>query len=489
MSYQLNDLGNTLINQISDIVTGGDEAPPPSPNTFITWATPGIPMEPKNFDFATNGFGSGKDAAEDIGILNHAFSFAQLVDFIPDIKAAYTSDQQQARYSPDAEARLSTIYGEILRFSKVVHTELSDEEKQKIEKFRALLRTTKKVKDIVTDEEKEVTEDAPMLVSYYDKMANYVAAALNYNNKRVAAQGATGDLGKAAVADWSANAELYRLQVKAARDAWTSGGYRNEVDQINAYIDQVARRDMKLWKQTLVEYFEDALVNATAQGQRFYYSSILPGDFAEAGGWTTYKVGHETVDAETHKESTEHHAGAGVNFGFFSVGGSGQESSSKYSATMETDKFALSLDLCQTVISRPWFYPEFFQNRGWMLRKGEGWNYEDMPSDGVKPPETKGRFIGYPTMILWARNIRIKSEQFESAYEAYKHDVGAEASVGWGPFTLDGGGASSKEDTHLQTTKDSQGLNVSGMQIIGFVNHLIGKAPNPLEELKPEQFE
>jgi hypothetical protein len=29
---------------------------------------------------------------------------------------------------------------------------------------------------------------------------------------------------------------------------------------------------------------------------------------------------------------------------------------------------------------------------------------------------------------------------------------------------------------------------VKGMQIIGFVNHLIGKAPNPLPELKDADF-
>jgi len=488
MGYKLNDLGNVLINQISDIVLGGDQAAPANPNTFLTWCQPGIPFGPEHFDFSTSGFGSGADAKADIAILNHAFNFAQLVDFVPDIRAAYTGDKQQGRFNPDAEERLTTIYSEILRFSKVVHQDLTDEEKAKIEKFRGLLRQTKTVKDIVTDEEKEVTEDGPMLKAYNEKLAAYIAAALNYNNKRVAAQGATGELGKTAVADWAANAELYRLQVKAAMDAWTSGGYRNEVDQINAYIDQVTRRDMVLWKQTLVELFTDSVVNATAQGQRFNYTTLLPGDFATAGGWTTYNVSHETVDQRTHDESTQWNASAGLSLGFWSFGGSAHGSETEHTENLEVENFGLSCDLCQTVISRPWFYPEFFANRGWDLRTGEGWMYDDMPSNGAAPPETKGKFIGYPTTILWARNVHVTSADFSREYTAYSSEYGGGGSVGWGPFTISGGGAHQEADTHLHTDANAQGVHVNGMQIIGFVNHLIGKAPNRLEEIKDEDL-
>jgi hypothetical protein len=145
-----------------------------------------------------------------------------------------------------------------LRFSKVVTQELSEAEKAKIEKFRKLLRTEKIVKDIITEEEKTVVEDGPVLRLYNEKLVAYLTAATNYNNKRIAAQAATGPEGKLAVADWTNNANLYRLQVKAAMDDWTGNGYRNEVDQMRAYINQVTQRDMMLWKQRLLEYFEDA---------------------------------------------------------------------------------------------------------------------------------------------------------------------------------------------------------------------------------------
>jgi hypothetical protein len=486
MGYPLNTLGETLTTQIREILTGGDGKVPPSKNSFVTFCAPGLPLTAEAFDFAASGLGTGKDAEADKKLLNQAFNWAQLVDFIPDVTAAYQNGHQDGVFRPGDQKRLSSIYGEILRFSKVVHRELTAAERAKIAKFRKLLYTTRTVTDIVTDEVSTVTEDGPILKAYYAKQAAYAAAALQYNAKRVAAMSATGVEGKAAIADWSANAELYRLQVKAAMDAWISGGYRNEVDKINAFINSIGRRDMLLWKQTLIELFDDAIVNGLAPGQRFLFTSLIPGDFARSGGWTRYSLSHSTVDTSSQNSSSSWSAKAGVNFGLFSFGANGGGSSSHASGNTEVSEFKLTMELCPVVVSRPWYYPEFFQNRGWTLNKGEGWLYDEMPSDGARPP--KGNFIGYPTMALFARDVKIDSREFASAYSSFQKQIGAGGSVGWGPFTLSGSYSHSSGGSTFQARETAQGLAVDGMQCIAFVNHLIGKAPNPLPELKPADF-
>src|SRR3954465_1638491 len=149
----LNDLGQTLIAQLSDVVSGGDASVPPPPNSFVTWLAPGIPFEAADFTFAAKGLGSGATAEEEKLLTQQASDFARLVDFIPDPVSAYTNAKQEAVFRT-SEARMSHMYGEILRASKVVKADLTAAEKAKIEKFRKLLRTTKKVKDIITDEEK-----------------------------------------------------------------------------------------------------------------------------------------------------------------------------------------------------------------------------------------------------------------------------------------------------------------------------------------------
>lgn len=202
MAYTLKDLGTVFRNTMYDTICGGDGSLPPSKDSFVTWCMPGLPYTEGDFDFAASGLGTAKDAEGEKAMLQHAFNFAMQVDFIPDPKACYDNDKQQGVYRNDAGLRLSELYGQILRFSKVVNYELTDDQKAKMEKFRGLLRTTKTIKDIVTDEEKQVTQDGPMLAAYKQKMQEYIVAQLSYNNKRVAAQAASGPEGKAAVMDW-----------------------------------------------------------------------------------------------------------------------------------------------------------------------------------------------------------------------------------------------------------------------------------------------
>jgi hypothetical protein len=482
----LNDLGQALTTQIYHTVMGGDGKVPPPKDTFLTWCMPGMAFTPQDVDFCAKGIYSAHTGEEMNTRLMHAFNLSMLLDFIPDVDAPYSTDRQEGMYKPDAEKRLSEMYRQILRFSKVVNHDPSPTEKEKLERFRKLLFSTKKVKDLVTDEEKEVTVESPMLAAYNEKMAAYFAAVLEYNAKRVAAAAATGPEGKQAVADFSMNAQTYYLKVKAAADAWTSGGYRNEVDQMNAFINQVTERSMVMWKQQLEEAYDKAVVTGTDVAIPFRYTTLVPGAFATAPGWTTIGVNHETTHWAKDNESKSWNAGGGLSFGLFSIGGGAHGTKTEVQATSEIHSFSLSFDLTQTLIVRPWFFPEWFASRGWMLRKGEGWTFDQMPSDGAKPPQ--GEFIGYATQALFARNVAIRSADFVSAYKSVQSSVGGGGGIGWGPFRLSGGYSHSEGHERYDAQADGEWLRVPGMQIIGFINHLIGKAPNPLPELKDSDF-
>ena len=486
MAFPLNDLGNAVTTQIYHTIMGGDETVKPPKDTFFTWCMPGLPITANDLDFAAKGIYSAATGEEMNTRLQHAFALAMLFDFIPDVDAPYSTDRQEGMFKPDAEMRLSEIYRQILRFSKVASFELSDAEKAKMAKFRGLLFATKKVKDLITDEEKEITEEGPVLKAYNERMAAYIAAATEYNAKRVAAAGATGPEGKAAVADWSMNAQLYALKVKAAADAWTSGGYRNEVDEMNGWINQTTQRSLVLWKQELLEAYDKGVVTGTDVAIPFRYTTLVPGDFANAGGWTTIGVSHETVDWAKHNESTSWSVGGKASFGFYSAGGGVNKSSATQTHDVALSSFGMEFEIAQAIIVRPWFYPEWFANRGWILRKGEGWTFDEMPSDGGSPP--KGTFIGYATQAIFVRNLKIKSADFVSAYKATQEEFGANASVGWGPFSLSGSYKHTESDEKFHSDAQGEWMNVNGMQIIGFVNHLIGKAPNPAEDLKEEDF-
>ncbi|MFJ9378594.1 hypothetical protein [Streptomyces sp. NPDC101455] len=486
MGYQLGDLGRTFRDQMYNVLTGGDGSVPPAKSSFITWCMPGLPYQEADFAFAAQGIGTGATAAEDKLLLQQAYNFSSLIDFIPDVTSAYSSGRQDGVWRNASGARLSEIYGQILKFSKVVDDQLTDDQKAKLDRFRGLLRVTRTVKDIVTEQEKQVTEDSPMLKAYKACMQAYVTAALSYNNKRIAAQAAVGESGKQAVADWAANAQLYSMQAAAAMDDWTSSGYRNEVEEINAYIDQTTEKSMLLWKRNLERFYEEANTNALGPGQSFYYTTVVPGDFATSNGWTAYSMYHQMVDSHSHYETTSWSAGGGLNFGLWSTSAGVTTNSQDYSENFQVDDFSMSFEMAQVQVVRPWFYPEFLENRGWDLRKGQGWNYDQMPSDGGNPPQ--GRFIGYPLQALFIRNLTIHSASLAQALQTHQSSVSVNASVGWGPFSVKGSYSHSESDQHFHSENDGATITVPGMQIIGFVNHLLDTTPNLLDGLDPDQL-
>jgi hypothetical protein len=484
------DIGAAFLESLFARVLGGDLHVPTPKDKFLTLCYPGIPVRPEDFEFCTKGLGGGVDAAEDKRLLQQAYNLAAIVDYIPDPKGIYSSEKQATVFR-SSQARLSTLFGEILRVSKVLDQKLSKEDIAKIERLRAKLRTKKKIKNLITEEEQEVTEDSAVQKLYNEKLEAYLTAALLYNSKRTAAQAAIGPEGKAAVSDWANNAQLYRMQVKAAFDRWVSGGYKNEVEQINAFINQKTQRSLMLWKQMLQEYFRDATVAGLGPGQEFHYTSLVPGNFATSGGWTNYKLTQTEVDYWRRQSSTKWGAGGGLNFGFFRVGAQANGETDKYSDNLNVSDFSIEFSLAQVLISRPWFFPEFFTNRGWTLRKGEGWTFDDMPSDGnlASADGPKGNCVGYPTAILFAKDIKIRSAELSKAYSAYRSGFSAGVSIGWGPFSLSGSYSRSDSGANFNSDIKGETIEAPGMQILGFVNHLFGKAPNPLPEYKDADFE
>src|SRR5262245_31786393 len=109
----LNDLGRALRGQLAEIIVGGDAHVPGVRDTFVNWCTPGIPYEPTDFEFAANGLGSGATAEDEKRLVNQAYNFSTLVDFIPDASGLLTFDNQVV-VAQNAQARLSHMYGEIL---------------------------------------------------------------------------------------------------------------------------------------------------------------------------------------------------------------------------------------------------------------------------------------------------------------------------------------------------------------------------------------
>ena len=286
------DLMQALIDKLYAVITGNDGNIKIPRNKFVTWLLPGIPCTPEDFKFCSKGLGAGSNALEDKEMYQQAFYFSKLFDFIPEINdpLTYTGELEQAIFTSTQDT-ISSVYNDILRYSQVVDQEITPEQQAKIQKFRDLMSVVVEEKDFITDEIKQVMKPGPITLAYENKMKEYIDAANEYMSLLIAAQGATGGAeDKQRVSAWANMAPILRKKVNAAYDAWISQGYKNQYEEMNAFINQITQRSMVLYKKDLQEKFERSRLTNPGAGDAgdFYYTTLLPGNFATSGGWTEF---------------------------------------------------------------------------------------------------------------------------------------------------------------------------------------------------------
>ncbi len=507
---------NSIMGKLYNILTNGDDTVPKSEDNFFSWATPGIPIEPGDFEFLSQGLtgvvkkakldeirGQGAEngnnpvevtpqmleslrAQDTAGLYMQAENFSRLVDFVPDL--ASTTNNQFAQLSiMNNEGTLSERYEYILRMSQIMQTELPEETKKKIEKFRGLLSVTKTKKNLIDDTETQVTEPSPLVVVYNQKMGEYENAALEYNSHRIDAL--TADNVKA-VHYWAINANILRNKVKAAMADWVSSGYKNEYDQMAAFIDQVMQRDMALLKQQYRDDLEKARLTGMASGSDFYYTSLVPGNFMKASGWTEF--GFSSSDFNTSSNSSysfsrSSTSAAGGWLGIFGGGGTASSAGgeSQSHVQFDSDHFGMNFKITQVPIVRPWYKTAFLVSKLWRFDQNNPEAKGDMVSDGGKPP--KGLIPAYPTSLICIKDLSLcfaKSSGFEDAQSSWKRSsASGGGAIHFGPFHLGGShsrsSASGQRSSQYHYDSETQTMTVPGAQVIGFKCHIMPKSPEP----------
>jgi hypothetical protein len=514
---------NTVMGKLYNVLTNGDDSVPKSEDNFFSWATPGIPIEPTDFEFLSQGLtGVVKKAAIDelhaatpgaggtptppveltpaqleglraqdaSKLYMQAENFSRLVDFVPDL-AATANNRFAAMSVMNNEGTLSERYELILRMSQVMQTELPEETKKKIEKFRSLLNVTKTKKNLVDDTEIQVSEPSPLVVAYNERLSAYENTALEYNSHRIDAL--TADNVKA-VHYWAINAKILRNRVTAAMADWVSNGYKNDFEQMAAFIDQVMLRDMSLLKQQYRRNLEDATLTGLASGSEFLYSSLVPGNFMKASGWTEFGFSSSDFNSSSNsnyslRRSTT--AAGGGFLGIFGGGGSATSSHGESESHMKFDSegFSMGFKITQVPIVRPWFKTAFLSSKAWRFDQNNAEVKGQMVSDGAAV--AKGLIPAYPTSIVCIKDLWLcfaKSSGFEEQKSSWDR---ASASGGgyacFGPWHLGGShgrsSASGERSTDYHYDSETQTMRVPGSQIIGFKCHVLPKCPDPLASI------
>ena len=506
---------NSIMGKLYNILTNGDDTVPKSEDNFFSWATPGIPIEPTDFEFLSQGLtgivkrpkldeargGTGAEAgaaeitpqmleslrAQDTaGLYMQAENFSRLVDFVPDL-ASTTNNQFAALSIMNNEGSLSERYEYILRMSQIMETVLPEETKKKIEKFRGLLAVKKIRKNLIDDSETEVTEPSPLVQIYNEKLKAYEDAALEYNSRRIDAL--TGDNVKA-VHFWGLNANIIRNRVKSAMTDWVTSGFKNDYEQIGAFIDQVMQRDMALLKQQYRDDLEKARLTGLASGSDFYYSSVVPGNFMNASGWTEFgftSSDFNSGSSSSYSFSRSSTTAGGGWLGIFGGGGSASSAGGASQSHVQFDSahFSMSFKITQVPIVRPWFKTSFLVSKLWRFDQNNPQSKSEVVSDGGKP--AKGLIPAYPTSLICIKDLSLcfaKSSGFEDAQQSWQRSsASGSAAVAFGPFHFGGShgrsSGSGQRSSQYHYDSQTQTMRVPGAQVIGFKCHILPKSPDP----------
>lgn len=503
MPFEVNpsQLANSILGKLYDVLTNGDDTVPKSQNHFFAWATPGIPMDPSDFEFLETGLTGvlrGSDVAQlrgdatageplsdaDLDRLRaenstrhylQAENLSRITDIVVDATRG-TVDALSTINVLNQHGTLTDAYEFTLRMSQVLDAELPADVVAKIARLRGLLTTTKTTKDLITDEEVEVTEPSPLMKAYKDKQAAYETAALEYNNRRIAGLAARTPED---VHFWAMNANILRNKVASAMDDWISAGHKNDVEKIGAYIDQVSQRDMSLLKREYQDDLKKATLTGLSSGSDFVYTALVPGSFATSNGWTGFTLteGDYNSYANTTQSTDKWKAGGGFSlFGVFgSKGGGGSTTERReFTESFVSNNFGVSFEIAMVQIARPGVHTDFWRKRSWRFDPGQPDAKDEVVSDGAQPPQ--GLVPAYPVAAIFLRNLTLNighNESFQRAYDEIKNSGGGGSGglfLG-GINILGGASASTHKEVHEHGSSGSyngQTVTVPGMQLIGF---------------------
>lgn len=454
-----------LLGKIQDVLSG-ENTVTGSENDYLAWCLPGMPFQANDLEFAIKGL-NGATGVETAQLNRNAFEFSRVANSIPEDGVINGLFDQHGTV-------LWNVYKDVLRFSQVPKDDLTkDQEEMLITLRNALISKGVKydILDIKKENPIETIEDSPMVKAYKEKFAEYMAAVMNYNSKRLSAMNAETPL---AVQDFAVNGHLYEMQVRQALDSWVSKGYKEDVEKINAYIKQTSQRSMALLKAEMEARLNAALLKEPQSGSDYYMTSLYPGSFINTDkGWAEFvfsSASEKKYERESHHTTSTQ---AAFKFLLWSVqGGADNIQKDIIEGNLSSKDFLMKFKITQAVLGRGWFSPEFLTNQCW------DWDQSQygILSDGESVAQ--GRLPAYTTTAIFIKDIEIKSSALDSMNSTIETHVKTGASVNWGPFRLADAHNTDNKKMESSYDKKTQTLKIKGMQLIAFKCHKLPKTPD-----------
>jgi hypothetical protein len=139
----------------------------------------------------------------------------------------------------------------------------------------------------------------------------------------------------------------------------------------------------------------------------------------------------------------------------------------------------ISFEFCSADIRRPWLDTNLLDLTNWFLLN----NSKNCISDGtfnqqLQHASNVTTFLpSIVTSLIFVRNLKIKWAMTQQQRHTFQEATSGGGMVGIGPFFCGGSGASNDANSSYQSTFNDEGIEVAGVQLVGYVSVITPASP------------
>jgi hypothetical protein len=275
--------------------------------------------------------------------------------------------------------------------------------------------------------------------------------------------------------NWPIQGTSYQDDADEAMDRWTGLGFKQEIENaINTLAAQGTDPAIALISRAKKRFINS--LNEFQSIGEIPYTIMLPNSWYDADnddGWTDYGSNDFHTESHYQSSSTSYGGGGGFNVGFWSASAGFEHADQQSSLSMKTDQLDVSFSYCAVDIKRPWLDTSLLNLRNWFLMGdykksciSTGKMSQELPAGSIEPT-----FLpSVVTSLVLIKNLQIRWSNWQSAWASQMSTTSGSASVGWGPFAVNGHYSHHNEKRDFTADASGQSLAVPGIQLLGYVS-------------------
>jgi len=314
-----------------------------------------------------------------------------------------------------------------------------------------------------------ITSQSPVYQTYLTNQTAYQNAVTAFRTAYAAAL-ASPQL----KATWPLLAPSLQVPVSQAWHAWRSA-QADRVEGALATLETSGKDQVKRAFADAAELF-DSYKMQFDEGEPVPRSSLLPSNWWQAGvsnGWPTANFDSSTATSNQSSDYSRYSGGGGFSLGLWSVGGGASSQSQNFHSDASAQNIHISYQYALIKMRRPWLNGLLFGLPGWRTDVAP----KGMFSSGSRQGQAKTTFPLLPQAFLAIKNLNITGDFSSAELNQASSQISANASVGWGPFSVSGSYSHGHSERHVKGTANRSGIHVPFVQIIGWVNEILPLCP------------